>query len=179
MFRYEPYVSDGDDRDFASHIVTVVTLVSCYQYIILAVVFSKGAPYRLSIFTNCEYAEASPTASPSSPAVSRQLVPKLTRLLHDHLRTEHPHTDSIVMNFRLHDFATLLMTSIHVHVHVASRRNGCSVHVARVYSVCPCVADALLINLLLAVAATAWITLYPLEWLIELMEVRTPAPLIM
>ena len=58
MFRYEPYVSDGDDRDFASHIVTVVTLVSCYQYIILAVVFSKGAPYRLSIFTNCEYAEA-------------------------------------------------------------------------------------------------------------------------
>ena len=52
--RYEPYVNDGDDRDFASHIVTVVTLVSCYQYIILAVVFSKGAPYRLSIFTNCE-----------------------------------------------------------------------------------------------------------------------------
>ena len=35
-----------------------------------------------------------------------------------------------------------------------------------------CVIDALLINLLLAVAATAWITLYPLEWLIELMEVR-------
>ena len=27
-------------------------------------------------------------------------------------------------------------------------------------------------------AATAWITLYPLEWLIELMEVRTPARLI-
>ena len=33
--------------------------------------------------------------------------------------------------------------------------------------------DAFLINVLLTVAATVWITLYPMDWVVDLMEVRT------
>lgn len=43
-----------DDRKYehACYENYTIFIVSCFQYIILAVVFSKGAPYRKSIFTN-------------------------------------------------------------------------------------------------------------------------------
>lgn len=47
-FKYDP------DREFEHKCFENYTIfiISCFQYIILAVVFSKGAPYRKSIFTN-------------------------------------------------------------------------------------------------------------------------------
>ncbi|BFZ23540.1 hypothetical protein BsWGS_26579 [Bradybaena similaris] len=48
---FVPY-KDNDEDDYRSHQNAAVFLISAYQYIILAVTFSKGAPFRKSIFTN-------------------------------------------------------------------------------------------------------------------------------
>ncbi|KAL3862286.1 hypothetical protein ACJMK2_008267, partial [Sinanodonta woodiana] len=45
------YVDNPDD-DYTSHSNAAVFLSGMYQYIILAIVFSKGKPYRNTIFTN-------------------------------------------------------------------------------------------------------------------------------
>ncbi|WAR15527.1 AT133-like protein [Mya arenaria] len=53
---YIEYVDDPEeDYDYMSYENTAVYISSSYQYIILAIVFSKGKPYRKSMFTNCEY----------------------------------------------------------------------------------------------------------------------------
>lgn len=57
--RYEPF-EPNDVKDYVSHANTVVFLQSSFQYIWESVVFSRGAPYRRSIFSNC-------TSIPSEP----------------------------------------------------------------------------------------------------------------
>ena len=50
------YQDDPDEEwDYMSFENTAIYLSSAYQYIILAIVFSKGKPYRESMFTNCEF----------------------------------------------------------------------------------------------------------------------------
>ncbi|WAR15529.1 AT133-like protein [Mya arenaria] len=50
---YIEYVDDPEeDYDYMSYENTAVYISSSYQYIILAIVFSKGKPYRKSMFTN-------------------------------------------------------------------------------------------------------------------------------
>lgn len=53
--RFVAWVDDPEEEyDYMSYENTAVYVSSSYQYIILAIVFSKGKPYRKSIFTNCE-----------------------------------------------------------------------------------------------------------------------------
>uniref|UniRef100_A0A2C9M2A2 Cation-transporting P-type ATPase C-terminal domain-containing protein n=1 Tax=Biomphalaria glabrata TaxID=6526 RepID=A0A2C9M2A2_BIOGL len=47
-----PFV-DNDEEDYNCQQNAAVFLISAYQYITLAVVFAKGAPFRKSIFSNC------------------------------------------------------------------------------------------------------------------------------
>lgn len=50
---YEPFkYIDNSEFDHKCYENYTIFIISCFQYIILAVVFSKGAPYRKSIFTN-------------------------------------------------------------------------------------------------------------------------------
>lgn len=50
---FKPFVySDAKEFEHGCHENYTIFVISCFQYIILAVVFSKGAPYRKSIFTN-------------------------------------------------------------------------------------------------------------------------------
>lgn len=48
---FEPYVIN-DEEDYACYENMAIFLSSSYQYIIMAVVFSKGAPFRKSMFSN-------------------------------------------------------------------------------------------------------------------------------
>ena len=102
-------MASNEDYDYACHLVTSVTLVSSFQYITLAVVFSKGAPYRKPIHTNCE-----------------------SHLLSNTLR-----------------------------------KNVFSVFWVKFFVA----ADVFLVNLLITLAATLWMTLYPMQWVESLMEV--------
>ena len=52
--RFEAFVPNDED-DYACHEVSTLFTVSSFQYITLVIVFSKGAPYRKTIFSNCEY----------------------------------------------------------------------------------------------------------------------------
>ncbi|XP_058065557.1 polyamine-transporting ATPase 13A3 [Anopheles bellator] len=51
---FEPfnYTTDRDLNDHGCYENYTIFSISCYQYLILAVVFSKGAPYRRSLFSN-------------------------------------------------------------------------------------------------------------------------------
>ena len=51
---YKPADPKSQD-DFVCHDNYAIYSVSVFQYITLAVVFSKGAPYRKAIYTNCEF----------------------------------------------------------------------------------------------------------------------------
>ncbi|KAK7494113.1 hypothetical protein BaRGS_00014586 [Batillaria attramentaria] len=48
---FVPFV-DNEEDDYVCHENAAVFLVSAYQYIILSVTFSKGAPFRKTIFSN-------------------------------------------------------------------------------------------------------------------------------
>jgi len=55
VIRFEPYVLPAPEiRDFTCHEVTAVFSVSAFQYITMAITFSKGVPYRKSMLTNCK-----------------------------------------------------------------------------------------------------------------------------
>lgn len=49
---YIPFEYSNDKEFEGCYENYTIFIISCFQYIILAVVFSKGAPYRKSIFTN-------------------------------------------------------------------------------------------------------------------------------
>lgn len=50
---YVPFVyNENEPFEHGCYENYTIFIISCFQYIILAVVFSKGAPYRKSIFTN-------------------------------------------------------------------------------------------------------------------------------
>jgi translation elongation factor EF-1alpha len=51
--RFEEFIPN-DHRDYQCYEVTALFTMSGFQYIIMAVVFAKGAPYRKSMFTNCK-----------------------------------------------------------------------------------------------------------------------------
>lgn len=55
--RYKPHSPDpnSEDNDYASYDNFAVASVSFFQYIGTAIIFSKGAPYRKSIFTNSKF----------------------------------------------------------------------------------------------------------------------------
>ncbi|KAJ3081881.1 hypothetical protein HK102_002077, partial [Quaeritorhiza haematococci] len=49
---YEPPETSEDDKEYECFENTAVFLLSCYQYIIVAIVFSVGPPYRESMWKN-------------------------------------------------------------------------------------------------------------------------------
>jgi hypothetical protein len=51
--RFEPFV-DNEEDNYNCHDNAAVFLIAAYQFIILSVTYSKGAPFRKSIFSNCE-----------------------------------------------------------------------------------------------------------------------------
>jgi cation-transporting ATPase 13A3/4/5 len=54
--RFTPWVDDPeDDYDYQSYENSAVFYSSAYQYIILAIIFSKGKPYRQPIYSNSKY----------------------------------------------------------------------------------------------------------------------------
>jgi len=71
--RFMPFVPNDDDN-YTCHEVTVVFCISSFQYITLSVIFSKGTPFRRSIFTNCEY---NLTPDSSSSLLNRSRVAAL------------------------------------------------------------------------------------------------------
>ena len=58
LLRYEPF-EFNTDKIYISHINTVIFLQSTYQYIWESIIFSRGAPYRRSIFSNCRTPQGS------------------------------------------------------------------------------------------------------------------------
>lgn len=53
--RYLPLFDLSDEYELTNYESTVLFTVASYQYLILVVVFSKGAPYRRSMVTNCKH----------------------------------------------------------------------------------------------------------------------------
>lgn len=49
-----PLYSYSNTAEYKNYENAAVFIVSTYQYIILAIAFSKGAPYRKSFLTNCK-----------------------------------------------------------------------------------------------------------------------------
>ena len=45
----------GEEYDYSSYENTAIFYSSMYQYIIMAIVFSRGKPYRNRFYTNCKY----------------------------------------------------------------------------------------------------------------------------
>lgn len=52
MLRFEAS-EDNEDGYASSYENIAVFIVGSFQYLWSAIIFSKGAPYRLSIFSNC------------------------------------------------------------------------------------------------------------------------------
>jgi len=52
---YKPPDIDPDDKNISSFENTVLFLLSCYQYILIAAVFSVGPPYRKSMYSNVPF----------------------------------------------------------------------------------------------------------------------------
>ncbi|KAH3786202.1 hypothetical protein DPMN_164305 [Dreissena polymorpha] len=53
--RFVAFVIDPEDEyNYISYENIAIYVSSTYQYIILAIIFSKGKPYRKSMFTNCK-----------------------------------------------------------------------------------------------------------------------------
>lgn len=52
FFRFVPFTDPGDEDNYDSYQGAVVFLTSVYQYVMLAVVYSKSHPYRKSLFSN-------------------------------------------------------------------------------------------------------------------------------
>lgn len=50
--RYVPFVNPGTIDNYAAYQNTAVFCVSTFQYITMAVIYSKSRPYRLPLFTN-------------------------------------------------------------------------------------------------------------------------------
>ena len=53
---FEPFVYDNTSTSLKDNLACqqnfTIFIITCFQYVTLAIVFSKGAPYRKSIFTN-------------------------------------------------------------------------------------------------------------------------------
>ena len=49
---YTPPVLDEDEKIYACFENTILFLLSCYQYIIVAIIFSVGRPYRENLWNN-------------------------------------------------------------------------------------------------------------------------------
>ncbi|CAF1383541.1 unnamed protein product [Adineta steineri] len=70
---YEPF-EFNTEKVYISHINTVVFLQSMFQYIWESIVFSRGAPYRRSIFSNSIYTY---TEYPLAYSVSLRIIPDI------------------------------------------------------------------------------------------------------
>lgn len=57
FFRYEPFVFDRSKVHIPppTHVATAVLSVNCMSYVIAAVVFSPGPPFRKSIISNSKH----------------------------------------------------------------------------------------------------------------------------
>ena len=53
LFRFEAFVPN-DDYEYAGDENTAIFNVASFQYIVLAIILSKSAPYRKTIFSNCK-----------------------------------------------------------------------------------------------------------------------------